>query len=38
MMGDAASNFIKAEVWPHKMRFEQKDYKLTEDCMKKAGE
>ena len=38
MMGDAASNFIKAEVLPHKYRFEEKDYKLTYDLMIKAGE
>lgn len=37
MMGDAAANFIKTEVAPHKYKFEEKDYKLTEDLMVKAG-
>ena len=29
MMKQAVSDFIEKEVWPHKERFEKKDYKLT---------
>jgi alkylation response protein AidB-like acyl-CoA dehydrogenase len=38
MMGDATSTFVEKELLPNKERFEKKDYKLTEDCMIKAGE
>lgn len=38
MMRDAVKEFNDREIIPHKDRFEKKDYKLTEDCMKKAGE
>lgn len=38
MMKEAVSDFIDREVWPHKDRFEHKDYKLVEDLMVKAGE
>jgi alkylation response protein AidB-like acyl-CoA dehydrogenase len=38
MMKDAVKEFVDREVWPNKPRFEQKDYKLTEELMKKAGE
>jgi len=38
MMKQAVIDFIEKEVWPHKERFEKKDYKLTEDVMRKAGE
>ena len=38
MMKQAVMDFIDKEVWPHKERFEKKDYKLTEDVMRKAGE
>jgi alkylation response protein AidB-like acyl-CoA dehydrogenase len=38
MMKDAVKEFVDREVWPNKARFEQKDYKLTEELMGKAGE
>ncbi|UCE93837.1 MAG: acyl-CoA dehydrogenase family protein [Flavobacteriaceae bacterium] len=38
MMKDAVIEFIDREVWPIKERFEEKDYALTEELMKKAGE
>jgi len=38
MMASATTEFVEKELDPHRERFEKKDYKLTEDCMKKAGE
>ena len=38
MMRDAVVEFIDREVWPIKERFEHKDYALTEELMRKAGE
>jgi alkylation response protein AidB-like acyl-CoA dehydrogenase len=38
MMASATKEFAEKELDPHRERFEQKDYKLTEECMKKAGE
>ena len=38
MMAAATKEFAEKELDPHRERFEQKDYKLTEECMKKAGE
>lgn len=38
MMKDAVIEFIDREVWPIKERFEHKDYALTEELMRKAGE
>ena len=38
MMAAATKEFAEKELDPHRERFEKKDYKLTEDCMKKAGE
>ncbi|MDT0552468.1 acyl-CoA dehydrogenase family protein [Urechidicola vernalis] len=38
MMKDAVIEFIDREVWPHKERFENKDYDLTEEVMRKIGE
>ncbi len=38
MMAQATSEFMDKEVEPHRERFEQKDYKLTEELMKKMGE
>ncbi|GAB1309503.1 acyl-CoA dehydrogenase family protein [Urechidicola sp. KH5] len=38
MMKEAVVEFIDREVWPHKERFEKKDYALTEEVMRKAGE
>ena len=38
MMKQAVIDFIDKEVWPHKYRFEKKDFKLTEEIMRKAGE
>ena len=38
MMKDSVIEFIDREVWPHKERFENKDYALTESVMRKVGE
>ena len=38
MMREAVKEFNEREIIAHKARFEAKDYKLTEDVMKKAGE
>ena len=38
MMRDSIVEFIDRDVWPHKERFEKKDYAFTEECMRKAGE
>ena len=38
MMASATKEFVEKELDPHREKFEKKDYKLTEDCMKKAGE
>ncbi|MDB4297434.1 acyl-CoA dehydrogenase family protein, partial [Flavobacteriaceae bacterium] len=38
MMKDAVTEFIDREVWPHKARFEKKDYAFTEELMQKAGD
>ena len=38
MMRDAVKDFIDREVWPHKERFENKDYTFTKEIMEKAGE
>ena len=38
MMKQSVQDFIEKEVLPHKERFENKDYKLTEEVMKKAGD
>ena len=38
MMAAATKEFVEKELDPYRERFEKKDYKLTEDCMKKAGE
>jgi alkylation response protein AidB-like acyl-CoA dehydrogenase len=38
MMKQAVQDFIEKEVLPHRERFENKDYKLTEEVMKKAGD
>ncbi|MDT0559127.1 acyl-CoA dehydrogenase family protein [Ichthyenterobacterium sp. W332] len=38
MMKEAVIEFNDREVIPHKARFEAKDYALTEECMRKAGE
>ncbi|NND52964.1 MAG: acyl-CoA dehydrogenase [Flavobacteriaceae bacterium] len=38
MMKDAVIEFNDREVIPYKARFEAKDYALTEECMRKAGE
>jgi alkylation response protein AidB-like acyl-CoA dehydrogenase len=38
MMANATSEFVDKELHPHRERFENKDYQLTVDCMKKAGE
>ena len=38
MMKEAVIDFIDREVWPYKERFENKDYALTEEVMRKAGD
>ena len=38
MMKEAVIEFNDREIIPHKARFEAKDYALTEECMRKAGE
>jgi alkylation response protein AidB-like acyl-CoA dehydrogenase len=38
MMRDAVTEFVDREVWPHKARFETKDYAFTKEIMEKAGE
>ena len=38
MMKESVVDFIDREVWPHKERFEKKDYAFTEEIMRKAGE
>ncbi len=38
MMRDSVKEFIDKEVWPFKDRFEKKDYKFTEEVMRKAGD
>ena len=37
-MAKATTDFLEKEVHPHKLEFEKKNYALTVDCMKKAGE
>ena len=38
MMKEAVMEFNDREIIPHKPRFEAKDYALTEEVMRKAGE
>jgi len=38
MMKESVIEFIDREVWPHKERFENKDYALTEKVMRQIGE
>lgn len=38
MMKESVTEFVDREIWPHKERFEKKDYALTEEVMRKAGE
>lgn len=38
MMKDSVMEFVNREIWPNKARFEQKDYALTESCMRQAGD
>lgn len=38
MMRDSVKEFVDREIWPHKERFENKDYAFTEELMCKAGE
>ncbi|MHA3788655.1 acyl-CoA dehydrogenase family protein [Flavobacterium hauense] len=38
MMRDTVKEFVDREIWPNKDRFEKKDYALTEETMRKAGE
>ena len=38
MMRESTQEFVDRELWAHWQRFEQKDYKYTEETMKKAAE
>lgn len=38
MMKDSVKEFVDREIWPKKEEFEKKNYQLTEDVMRKAGE
>lgn len=38
MMRDAVKEFVDREIWPKKEEFEKKNYQLTENLMKQAGE
>lgn len=38
MMRDMVKEFVDKEIWPNKNRFENKEYALTEECMRKAGD
>lgn len=38
MMRDSVKEFVDREIWPKKEEFEKKNYQLTEDIMRKAGE
>ncbi len=38
MMKDSVKEFVDREIWPRKEEFEKKNYKLTEELMRKAGE
>ena len=38
MMRDSVKEFVDREIWPRKEEFEKKNYALTEELMKKAGE
>ena len=38
MIRDTVIDFIDREIWPQKMRFEEKDYDLTVEMMKKIGD
>jgi len=38
MMKDSVKEFVDREIWPNKARFEKKDFALTEEVMRKAGE
>ncbi|WP_426429861.1 acyl-CoA dehydrogenase family protein [Winogradskyella sp. HB-48] len=38
MMLETVKEFVDREIWPNKERFEKKDYALTEEIMRKAGD
>ncbi|GAB5564524.1 MAG: acyl-CoA dehydrogenase family protein [Winogradskyella sp.] len=38
MMLETVKEFVDREIWPKKEQFEKKDYALTEEIMRKAGE
>ena len=38
MMRESVKEFVEKEIWPYKSRFESRDFKFTEEVMKKAGE
>ncbi|MEK9613901.1 MAG: acyl-CoA dehydrogenase family protein [Flavobacteriaceae bacterium] len=37
MMKEAVQEFVDREIWPHKERFEKKDYGFTKSLMEQAG-
>jgi alkylation response protein AidB-like acyl-CoA dehydrogenase len=37
MMKEAVQEFVNREIWPHKERFEKKDYAFTKSLMEQAG-
>jgi len=38
MIRDTVIDFVNREIWPQKMRFEEKDYDFTVESMKKIGD
>lgn len=38
MMRDSVREFVDREIWPNKEEFEKKNYKLTEEILRKAGD
>ena len=38
MMRDSVKEFVDREIWPNKEEFEKKNYALTEEIMRKAGD
>ncbi len=38
LMRDSVKEFVDREIWPKKAEFEKKNYALTEELMRKAGE
>ena len=38
LMASSTNDFVEKELHPYREKFEDKNYNLTEACMKKAGE